>query len=171
MNARLAVLLLALVAAPAAAQTPPASGEAITIHPEAKAAIDGLWSPYCPGMMLATCTSPGGAMLRDSAQSWALQGLSRDSIIQRVVAEYGEKYRAEPRASGTGLLAWAIPPVIVLAGLGVVGVVLARRRRGALAAAPTPSGAGGPAQALPAQDEARLKAALKELDEQEEPVF
>ena len=45
MNLRLALLALALAAAPAAAQTPPASGEAMTIHPEARAAIDGLWSP------------------------------------------------------------------------------------------------------------------------------
>jgi cytochrome c-type biogenesis protein CcmH/NrfF len=167
MNARLVVLALALSVAPAAAQTPPASGEAMTVHPEAKAAIDGLWSPYCPGMMLATCTSPGGAMLRDSAQSWALQGLSRDSIIERVVAEYGDEYRAEPRAAGTGLLAWVIPPVLFLLGLGAVAAVLARRRRGA--AAPTLPRA--ERTALPAQDEARLQAALKELDEAEEPVF
>jgi cytochrome c-type biogenesis protein CcmH/NrfF len=163
MNARIA-LLLALCAAPAAAQTPPPSGEAITIHPEAKAAIDGLWSPYCPGMMLAVCTSPGGAMLRDSAQSWALQGSTRDAIIDRVVAEYGEKYRAEPLRSGTGLMAWVFPPVILLAGLGAVAAVLARRRRGAAPVAVR-------AAPVAAEDEAQLRAALKELDEAEEPVF
>ncbi len=165
MNVRIAALLLALWAAPAAAQSPPASGEAITIHPEAKAAIDGLWSPYCPGMMLAVCTSPGGAMLRDSAQSWALQGLSHDSIIERVLAEYGEEYRAEPRAAGTGLMAWIIPPVILLLGLGVVGVVLARRRRAEAALGPTAP------PPVPEQDEARIRAALKRLEEEEEPVF
>ena len=164
MNRRLALLALALAAAPAAAQTPPASGEAMTIHPEARAAIDGLWSPYCPGMMLAVCTSPGGAMLRDSAQAWASQGLSSDSIIERVVREYGAEYRAEPLAAGTGLMAWVIPPVVLLAGLGAVAVVLARRRQAA--AQPVPAG-----DAVPAEDEARLHAALKQLDEDEEPVF
>jgi cytochrome c-type biogenesis protein CcmH/NrfF len=168
MNARFALLLLLLSAVPASAQTPPASGEAMTIHPEAKAAIDGLWSPYCPGMMLAVCTSSGGAMLRDSAQSWALQGLSADSIIERVVREYGEEYRAEPPAAGTGLLAWVIPPLILLAGLGAVAVVLARRRRATAAQAPSEAPLG---PAVPAADEARLRAALKELDEEEEPVF
>ena len=168
MNSRL-ILFLALSAVPAAAQTPPASGEAMSIHPEAKAAIDGLWSPYCPGMMLAVCTSPGGAMLRDSAQSWALQGFSHEAIIDRFVAEYGEEYRAEPLPSGTGLLAWLIPPVILLAGLGAVATVLARRRRTAVATAP--AGTPSAAPVLPPEDEARLKAALKELDEAEEPVF
>jgi cytochrome c-type biogenesis protein CcmH/NrfF len=168
MNARHALLLLVLAAAPAAAQTPPASGEAMTIHPEAKAAIDGIWSPYCPGMMLAVCTSPGGAMLRDSAQAWASQGLSSDSIIERVVREYGEQYRAEPLAAGTGLMAWVIPPLILLAGLGAVAVVLARRRR----SNPVPAAAGSAAgRAVPAEDEARLRAAMKQLDEEEEPVF
>ncbi|HSW28050.1 MAG TPA: cytochrome c-type biogenesis protein CcmH [Longimicrobiales bacterium] len=169
MNARQALLLLVLAAAPAAAQSPPASGEAMTIHPEAKAAIDGLWSPYCPGMMLAVCTSPGGAMLRDSAQSWASQGLSSDSIIGRVIAEYGEEYRAEPLAAGTGLMAWVIPPLILLAGLGAVAAVLARRRR--VAPAMAASGTAASAPAVAAGDEARLRAAMKQLDEEEEPVF
>ncbi|MHB1193274.1 MAG: cytochrome c-type biogenesis protein CcmH [Longimicrobiales bacterium] len=169
MNARHALLLLVLAAAPAAAQTPPASGEAMTIHPEAKAAIGGLWSPYCPGMMLAVCTSPGGAMLRDSAQSWASQGLSSDSIIGLFVAEYGEEYRAEPLAAGTGLMAWVIPPLILLAGLGAVATVLARRRRSTPFPAAAGAAAAGPA--VPAEDEARLRAAMKQLDEEEEPVF
>ncbi len=169
MNARHFLLLLVLAAAPAAAQTPPASGEAMTIHPEAKAAIDGLWSPYCPGMMLAVCTSPGGAMLRDSAQSWASQGLSSDSIIGRFIAEYGEEYRAEPLAAGTGLMAWVIPPLILLAGLGAVTTVLARRRRSAPVRAAAGAALAGPA--VPAEDEARLRAAMKQLDEEEEPVF
>lgn len=162
MNARLALLALVLWATPAAAQKPPATGESMSVHPEAKAAIDGIWSPYCPGLMLEVCTSAGGAMLRDSAQSWAIQGLSADSIIERIVGEYGEEYRAEPLSSGTGLAAWLIPPAVLFAGLGLVALVLARRRRGGAAAA---------IPAVPVEDEERLKAALRQLDEEEEPVF
>jgi len=167
MLVRLALVVLILAAAaPASAQQPPATGEAMSVHPEAKKAIDGLWSPYCPGMMLEVCTSSGGAMLRDSAQSWAVRGLSADSIIERMVAEYGEQYRAEPRRSGAGLLAWMVPPVALVGGLGIVGLLLARKRAAAgspSAVAPAPVGSPG--------EEARLKAALKELDEEEEPVF
>jgi cytochrome c-type biogenesis protein CcmH/NrfF len=155
---------LILATAPAAAQKPPASGETMAVHPEAKAAIDRIKSPYCPGMMLEVCTSEGGAMLRDSAQSWADQGLSADSIVERVVSAYGEEYRAEPLSSGTGLWAWILPPAALLVGLGGVGIVLARRRR-----SEPPSGM-DPAPVDP-EDEARLRAAIRKIEEEEEPVF
>lgn len=158
------VAALLLIAAPAAAQKPPASGETLAIHPEAKAAIDRIKSPYCPGLMLEVCTSSGGAMLRDSAQSWAQQGLPSDSIVERVIAEYGEEYRAEPLRSGTGFWAWVLPPGALLLGLGGVGVVLARRRRSA------PEVVADVAPVDP-MDEERLKAAIREMEEEEEPVF
>ncbi|HKJ02964.1 MAG TPA: cytochrome c-type biogenesis protein CcmH, partial [Longimicrobiales bacterium] len=143
---------------------PPASGETMAVHPEAKAAIDRIKSPYCPGMMLEVCTSSGGAMLRDSAQSWAVQGLSADSIVERIVSAYGEEYRAEPLRSGTGLWAWILPPAALLLGLGGVALVLARRKRAEPVAADE-------AAAVDPQDEERLKAAIREIEEQEEPVF
>lgn len=156
------ILLTALAAAPVAAQRPPSTGEALQVHPEAKSAIDRLRSPYCPGMMLEVCTSSGGAMLRDSIQAMAEAGLPADSIVEHVIAEYGEEWRAEPRRSGSGLMAWLLPPGILIAGLVVVGVVLAHRRRTEPVAVEVE---------VPPEDEARLRSALKELEEEEEPVF
>lgn len=147
-----------------AAQTPPPSGETLRVNPEAKKAIDRIKSPYCPGEMLEVCPSAGGAMLRDSIQRMAEAGLSADSIVEIVVREYGEEFRAQPRMSGTGLWAWALPPVALLAGIGVVGVVLARRRR-------APEEEPGVAEPVDPEVEAKLREALKELDEAEEPVF
>lgn len=157
------LLALLLSAAPAAPQQPPRSGEALTVHPEAKVAIDGLKSPYCPGQMLEVCPSPGGALLRDSIQRMAEAGISGDSIIELVLADYGEQWRAEPTRSGTGLWAWLLPPAALMAGLGAVSVVLARRRREEEVATlrPDPSAA----------DEARIREALRVLDEEEEPAF
>lgn len=165
-NAKLlpwALLALGLAATPVTAQKPPATGETLQIHPAAKAAIDRIKSPYCPGMMLEVCTSAGGAMLRDSIQHMAEAGLSADSIVELVIAEYGEEWRAEPLRSGTGLWAWLLPPGILVGGLAVVGAVLAHRRRLEREAAPI-------REVAPEEDE-RIRAALKELDEEEEPVF
>lgn len=92
MKATLIVILsaLALLPAAAAAQRPPSTGEAMSVHPEARTAIDRIKSPYCPGMMLEVCTSEGGAMLRDSIQRMAGRGLSADSIVEVIIGQYGE---------------------------------------------------------------------------------
>jgi cytochrome c-type biogenesis protein CcmH/NrfF len=156
--------LLLAAASPGAGQTPPPTGEVLRVHPEAKKAIDRIKSPYCPGEMLEVCPSAGGAMLRDSIQRMAEAGLSADSIVEIVVREYGEQYRAQPKISGTGLWAWVLPPAALLGGLGIVGVVLAHRRRGLREEAT-------PVEPVDPEVEARLREAMKELDEAEEPVF
>ncbi len=159
------LLALALTQTALAGQRPPATGEPLQVAPEAKAAIDRIRSPYCPGMMLEVCTSEGGAMLRDSIQRMAEAGLRADSIVELVIAEYGEEWRAEPLRSGAGLWAWVLPPAVLVLGLGTVGVILARRRRlDTTDAAPPP-------EEVSEADEQRLRDALKVLDEEEEPVF
>jgi cytochrome c-type biogenesis protein CcmH/NrfF len=159
----LTVVLLFLAATGAGGQKPPASGQALQVHPEAKAAIDQLWSPYCPGMMLEVCTSSGGAMMRDSIQRMAQGGMSADAIVAAMLAEYGEQYRAEPLRSGAGLWAWLLPPVVLVVGLGMVSVTLARRRRGLESR--------DPSVPMTPDAERRLRDALRELEEEEEPVF
>jgi cytochrome c-type biogenesis protein CcmH/NrfF len=154
---------LLFVAAPAVAQLPPRSGETLVVHPEAKAAINGIKSPYCPGQMLEVCTSAGGAMLRDTIQVMAESGLSSDSIIELVLAQYGERWRAEPKSSGTGMWAWLLPPAGLAGGLTIVGVILAHRRREEEVV--------NPKRAPTEEDEARIREALKVLDEEEEPAF
>ena len=136
--------------------------DSTSVHPAAKEAIGKLWSPYCPGLMLEVCPSPGGAMLRDSSQAMAVRGMSADSIIERMLAEYGEEYRAQPRTEGVGGLAWYVPPAALAAGLAIVAGFLARRRRR------TPT---SPASAPSEADEARLRDAMAVLDAEERPDF
>ncbi len=159
----LAVLLLPAglpVAARAAPQDPPPPGAGPQmLHAEADDAISKILSPFCPGQMLETCPSETAAALRDSINAMAHGGMAADSIIELVLAAHGEEYRAFPRRTGTGLLAWAIPPAVLVAGLAVV--VLALRRL--VGPAPAPAGAD-----LTDEQRERLDAALAELEEMEE---
>jgi cytochrome c-type biogenesis protein CcmH/NrfF len=134
------------------------------VHPEARSAIDRLRSPYCPGLMLEVCTSSGAAELRDSIDAMARAGLPADSIVELVIADYGEEWRAVPLREGTGWWAWLMPPIALLLGLAVVAVVLVRRRRVAMAVEE-------PRVALGAEEEEKVRQALADLDESEHPEW
>ncbi len=168
---RTILLALVLAGAPTAVTAQAANevarpGEgAVSWHPAARAAIDQLKSPYCPGLMLEVCPSAGGAALRDSLQQLALEGRSTEQIVDWVLANHGEEWRALPERSGMSLvLAWLVPPFGVLVGLGLVIVALRRMRA---AAPPTPV----PDRPLSQADEERLREALRELDVEEEATF
>ncbi len=137
-----------------------AAAEAEELHPEASEAISKLRSPFCPGFMLEVCTSREAEELRDSLQAGALAGLVADSLVEWMVATWGEEYRALPEASGSGLLAWVVPPAALLLGLGLVVLAL-RRLKG-----PTVVGAGE--DGITEDERDRLEAALAELEEMEE---
>ena len=135
-----------------------------TQHPEAEKAIAVLKSPYCPGLMLEVCTSLQGAALRDSLQAMAEEGGTADELVDWVIANHGEVYLALPRAEGRGLLAWVVPPAVFLLGLTLVIGSLRVMKRNA-----------GPEEEnsaeLSSAEEKRLASALRQLEEEEEPVF
>ncbi len=133
-------------------------------HPVADEAIGRLKSPYCPGLMLEVCTSYQGALLRDSLQTMAREGGSTDDLVDWVLSRHGEEYLAYPRASGRGLLAWLVPPGALLLGIVVVVVALRYMRD------PTRFDAEAE-QELSAEEETRLRKALREMDAAEEPIF
>jgi cytochrome c-type biogenesis protein CcmH len=133
-------------------------------HPAADEAIARLKSPYCPGQMLEVCSSYTGAALRDSMQTMAREGWTTDELVEWMLARHGEEYRAYPRASGTGLLAWLVPPAAIVLGILAVVVALRYMRRGA----PPENTV---SRELSSEEEDRLREALKDMDSAEEPVF
>ena len=152
--------------AQAANQLPPAEDGPMEIHPEAQGAIDQLKSPYCPGYMLEVCPSPGGMALRDSLQMLAVQGWDADRIVEWVIANHGEEYRAVPKATGASLiLAWVIPPAGVVLGLFLV-IFAIRKMRSSAPERPRVEG-----DEMSPEEEARLREALKEFDAEEEATF
>ena len=121
---------------------------------EADRAIDLLKSPFCPGLMLEVCPTDSARVLRETIQAMAATGLDSDSIVELVVAERGEIYRALPLARGRGLLAWVAPPLALLLGLAAVVFFL----RGSLAPAPPE------ASAVSDTEADRVRAELEEME-------
>ena len=162
------VLLMAWAASafPAAAQSqnerPPANKGPSVWHPAALEAIDRLKSPFCPGFMLEVCPSPNAAALRDSIEMLAEGGMPADSIVEWMLARHGEQWRALPPVRGRSLVAWIVPPAVVLLGIAAVVVVLRRLRRPHEGPAP---------DEVSAEENARLEAAIRELETEEEPLI
>jgi cytochrome c-type biogenesis protein CcmH/NrfF len=151
-------LMLAFVvaAASAAAQVP-----AEQAQKTADAAIARLRSPYCPGLMLEVCPSSPAELLRDSIRAAAAQGQSAEAIVEDVLARHGEEWRAVPRRSGVGLLAWLILPLALVVG----GLVLWGRLKVMRSQGPAPAVADA---AVSDEERARLDAALREFEQVEE---
>ncbi len=120
------LLLLLAFAVPAPAQETAASQRRAS-HPDsevARVAIGQLRSPYCPGLMLEVCPSGQAEMLRDSIRMLAQEGRSADQIVEWMIANHGEEWRAVPKRSGVGLWAWVLPPLALLLGVGLVAAKL-----------------------------------------------
>jgi len=94
------------------------------------------------GQILTACNHVGctrsAAMLKEMDQRVA-SGDNDDLIIQSFVQEYGEAVLAEPPAHGFNGIAWAIPIVASILGLGLV-VVLIRNWRHTPVPAPAAPG-------------------------------
>ena len=153
-----------LLAGAVGAQQAPRLDEPVQPHPEGDAAISRLKSPFCPGMMLEVCPSPQAKFLRDSIQAMAWSGASADSLVEWMLANHGDQYRAVPRVAGTGLWAWIMPPLALLGGFIIVAMALQhfRARREAQEETQAP---------LSSEDESVLEEALKELKDSEEVPF
>ena len=134
-------------------------------RPEAaQEAMDQLKSPYCPGLMLEVCPSPGGAALRDSLSMLAEEGWSSDQLVDWVLANHGEQWLALPRAQGRSLIAWVVPPLAVLLGVLLVVVALRKMRQGRVVVEPLEAD-------LSDEEEASLREAIRELDAEEEATY
>jgi len=136
----LAMLLLALAAAPAAGESPGWSAEL----------AKQVMSPFCPGLALSECPSPQAEQLRQWIIAQEQAGAGRAETEQRLYEVWGDQLRHSPRPQGIGILAYAVPgAAILLGGAIALGFLRRQSRRG---------GDGGRAEAAPAPDESELAA-------------
>lgn len=174
------LLTIFLLVPSASGQIPEGVDGTFRPHPEADKAIARLLSPFCQGFMLSQCPAAESLALRDSLQALALQGWNADALEAWMLGNHGEEYRAVPKRSGAGLLAWLFPPLALLMGLGVVGWALrsfvARRAGTATEGAGAPAvdevGTGPSGASLPSNaEEERLREAIRDLEFSEDPVY
>jgi cytochrome c-type biogenesis protein CcmH/NrfF len=116
-----AFLVVGLGAAPAGAVEEPA-GWAYDLANE-------LMSPFCPGRSLADCPSPNAGTLRAWLIVQEASGRSRDSVMEELLARYGDQILAAPRAEGFGIAAYAVPLLVFVLGGALVALVLRRLTR------------------------------------------
>jgi cytochrome c-type biogenesis protein CcmH/NrfF len=114
---------------------------------------------------LAVAQSPEAARERVFIQRLIDQGRTEAQIKRALVREYGPSVLALPSSHGFGLAAYLVPPLVVLALLGLLALLLPRwRRRARIAAATATATAGDPSPTLSPADVARLDADMARFD-------
>lgn len=150
----LVALVMALaLAAPLAAQTP---------KEQAWDLAHELMSPFCPGKLLAECTSSLAGELREDVAKRIAAGETRDAVKADLIRQYGKEILGAPEAEGVGLLAWVLPALLGVLTFGGIGWKIARAARAgqeAALAAPLAATAGADARAL-----SQLNDELRDLD-------
>jgi cytochrome c-type biogenesis protein CcmH len=114
-------------------------------------------------VMCVTCNvplfiaeSPQASRQRAFIRRMVEQGMTKEQIKARLVAEYGEDVLALPEEDGVGLAAYAVPIATFLVLVAILALLLPRWRRRAPRRGPALAGAGAPAAS---------EAELRRLDE------
>lgn len=86
--------------------------------------------PVCQGLSLADSPSELALEMKDVVRDQLAAGRTPDEVKAYFVAKYGEWILLEPPRRGINLLAYLLPAMALLAGVGVVWLALRRWTRG-----------------------------------------
>ncbi len=101
-----------------------------------------IYCPVCENIPLDVCPTEACAQWRELIRQKLALGWSHDQVKEYFVQQYGDRVLAAPPARGLNWLAYLLPPVVILAGAGLVFYTIRKARR-----APAP-----PVSAPPADD-------------------
>ncbi|MBV2134572.1 cytochrome c-type biogenesis protein CcmH [Pseudomonas sp. MAP12] len=108
--------------------------------------------PKCQNQNIADSDAPIAMDLRREIHRMLGEGKSNDEIVDFLVARYGDFVRYNPPVNARTWLLWYGPWLLLGGGLGVLALIVLRRRR------PAASGQGAD---LSAEERARLEQLLK----------
>lgn len=92
---------------------------------------DEVMCPICGVSLELATEAPQAQQEREFIRTLIAEGLTKDEIKDRLVAEYGDEVLAVPEAEGFDLAAWLVPgAAIVLAAVAILVAVRRWRRSG-----------------------------------------
>jgi cytochrome c-type biogenesis protein CcmH len=130
---RLVTMLLVLAMVATAASPTVAGAVQVREHTSVQQMYNDLMCVLCHES-LAVAQSAESYQERAYVRTFVAQGLTVKQIEDRMVGLYGTGVLATPPKHGFGLLAYVIPPVVVLLGILVLFYTVPRWRRKAAAA-------------------------------------
>jgi len=77
-----------------------------------------LWCPVCQGVRLDACEQKVCQQMREMIDEMLLEGKTDQEIIDEFVVQYGVVILGEPPKEGINLMAWLMPALMVVLGLG-----------------------------------------------------
>lgn len=126
---------------------------------------EGLTCQCGCGLTVANCNHPNCSFsvpIREKIDAMIAKGMTRVQIIAFFRAQYGEKILSAPTTQGFNLLAWTMPPFVLLLGFGVILLTIARWRRSGLGPEPAQAGSSGRLDAHDPELRRRFERELKE---------
>jgi cytochrome c-type biogenesis protein CcmH len=124
----------------------------------------------CPcGLDIFTCrttdfTCTYSPALHDEVVALVSEGKNADEVIAAFVAKYGEQILLAPKATGFGVVGYALPGAAIALMGGVLAWVLVRRSRRINETAPVLVPASAPSRPATAEERARVERALEDLE-------
>ncbi len=111
--------------------TAPTGAGRMPTDDEVNAIAKKLYCPVCPNTPLDVCETLACRDWREQIREQLAAGWTEEQIIAYFVDRYGQRVLAEPQRQGFAALAWVLPVIAVISGLGIVFQVLRswRRRR------------------------------------------
>jgi cytochrome c-type biogenesis protein CcmH/NrfF len=106
---------------------------------------DEVMCPICGVSLELATEAPQAIQQREFIRTLIAEGLTKDEIKDRLVAEYGSEVLAVPEAEGFDLAAWLVPGAAILIAGGAIGVAVRRWRRSGRGGPPPSSGDGASA--------------------------